>query len=264
MEFSDGLAVAAIALALSTIFLGVLFYRWQTDQGREVTKTINDFAKEMHAVLGEIKGLTTGTREQLQEQFTLALKAAVGQDRALVAEDLADKLRHIEDRMSGLEESAAGQVGEELRSQIDGLREQVSSLAAELAAAAREASSAASFLTSAEPSGEAALLPDPREVKRGEKVTLHISGVALGRSLVLGIASARCEVRMPDGTRVDADFPPHRAPVLVFPDDFSYASTDLPGEYRVRAYGTKRMSFGNITDLLSETCFFVRNGQSDD
>lgn len=143
MDFSDGLAVAAIALALSTIFLGVLFYRWQTEQGREITKTINDFAKEMHAVLGEIKGLTTGTREQLQDQFKWLLQAAVGEERATLASDVAQKLDALEGAFAGLEAKAGSGLNEQLGAEVEALKERVSSLSSELSAVARKAADAA-------------------------------------------------------------------------------------------------------------------------
>ena len=66
MEFSDGLAIAAIALALSGIFFGVLFYKWQSE-----------LAMDMHGVLSKIEGLTMSTHGSI-ESTILPLVSMLG------------------------------------------------------------------------------------------------------------------------------------------------------------------------------------------
>jgi hypothetical protein len=257
VDFSDGLTASAIILAVVAIVSQIAFFVVQTDRAAKSQREISDYVGQMRGVLGKIEGLTTGTREQLQEQFMLALRAAVGQDRALVADNLADKLGEIEDRMGALEESAAGQVGDDVRKQIDALKEGLSSLAAEVAGAAREPPTVAGVgprgrtslgygvqsdiyptglgygvqgdIYGTGPGGEESLFVsiEPLVVQPGGSVTMRqIVGP------LTGITEGQCEVRTPGGRSLSV---PWLSPSLslVFPDDFPHASTQLPGEYSV-------------------------------
>jgi len=71
------LAIAALIVSILAIVLGILFYRFQTQQGNRIIKDNTDFAKEMHGLLGEIRGVTTYTQEQMQKQFNTMLEATV-------------------------------------------------------------------------------------------------------------------------------------------------------------------------------------------
>jgi uncharacterized protein YoxC len=240
MEFSDGLAVAAIALALSTIFLGVLFYRWQTEQGREITRTVNDFAKEMHAVLGEIKGLTTGTREQLQEQFKFVLDRAFGRGRASLAEDVAQRLEVVERAFADLSARAGAESEAELAADIGTLKERVASLSSELSAVAKKAAEPAEPRVSSAQPRRATLLIRPKRTRVGGKVGIRVFGATGGV-----FARTTCEVSTPQDETFAAEFPGLTAGPLVFPDDFEEASSDVAGLYEVAVLHT------NTLDLVT-------------
>jgi hypothetical protein len=131
LTFSDGLAVAAIALSFFTIFLGVLFYKWQ-----------GDLAREMHSLLGEIKTRTTRTEEELQAQFKLVLEAALGQQRVSIGEEVAPRVDALEGQLGELEVKLSATSDAALRTIVADLKRDVSSLKGELAGLREGAASA--------------------------------------------------------------------------------------------------------------------------
>jgi len=251
MTFSDGLAVAAIALSLSTIFFGVLFYRWQTEQGARISDTINKFAKEMHGVLGEIKGLTTGTREELQEQFKVVLQAAIGQERASMAEDVVKRLEGVEQHVAGVEERSQATGDDELKTIVVELKRDLSSLRQ---FGDREGRSWLHFGWSKWDF----LVIHPHAIGSGERVTIWRPT----RLSDLPVGSYMCEVRMPDGRSLSKLWPDSQ-PQLVFPDDFRGGSTDLEGEYAVTAYYTPTLvalGMAELTIPVNWGSFYVGTG----
>ena len=118
MEFSDGLAVAAIALAFWTILLGILFYKWQSD-----------LAKEMHGLLTKIEGLTTSTSEQQGELFKQLLDFVLSQQRASIGEELEGRVAGIEERVAGLAGGLSPEAKEQMDSLIAEVKREVESLA---------------------------------------------------------------------------------------------------------------------------------------
>jgi hypothetical protein len=253
MEFSDGLAVAAIALSLSTIFFGVLFYHWQTEQGARIAQTISDFAKEMHAVLGEIKGLTTSTREQQERQTETLINALADRQRteaAVAAEDVAGEgVRDILQRLQGLEETLPT-AADGTRPELEEIRERLDSLAKQVGGAVQQATAANLGLfremldraLRAEGSGEHGPLGNgggislvfyPREIAQGGDVRIAPSGwVSSG-----DFEDLRCLVSSPHGLtwegEVHQDLKWGSPPSIGFPSGFPGASTDTPGQYLV-------------------------------
>lgn len=72
-----GLAIAATILSITAILLEVFFYRTQTEQAHAIAKDNAEFTERMAGFLGELKGLTTTTRDQLQTQFDRMLEATL-------------------------------------------------------------------------------------------------------------------------------------------------------------------------------------------
>ena len=130
MQLSDGLAVAAIVLALFTILLGILFYKWQSD-----------LAKEMHGLLSKIEGLTTSTREQVQEREKQLLDFALGQQQGWIGEELEKRVAGIEERVAGLGGGLSREAKQQLDSLMAQLKREVETLANDVKALAKSARS---------------------------------------------------------------------------------------------------------------------------
>ena len=264
MTFSDGLAAAAIALSLSTILFGVLFYKWQTEQGARIADTINNFAKEMHAVLGEIKGLTTSTREQQERQTETLINALADRQRmeaAVAAEDVTGEgVRDILQRLQGLEE-ALPTAADGTRPELEEIRERLDSLAKQVGGAVQQAPGpeAAEIFREMldhairaggprEPGllgngGGVSLVFYPREIAQGGEVRIAPSGwVPRG-----DFEDLRCSVSSPNGLPWQGDI--HQdlkwgsPPSIGFPSGFPGASTDAPGEYLVSVSRRERGSW---------------------
>ena len=69
MTISDGLAVAAIALSFFTIFLGVLFYKWQTRQGKRIGMSVINTMDQVYRQTrrGHLAG-SVQEEEEVQEE----------------------------------------------------------------------------------------------------------------------------------------------------------------------------------------------------
>lgn len=127
------LAIAALIVSVLAIVLGILFYRFQTQQGNRIVKDNTDFAKEMHGLLGEIRGVTTYTQEQMQKQFNTMLEATVNKettDIKAAVESATDKaVRELHTRMESLEQLIGeGQVDTDAQKELEALKQIVSSL----------------------------------------------------------------------------------------------------------------------------------------
>jgi hypothetical protein len=137
------LALAAVAIALSVFAVAfeLLFYNWQTGQGARITETVNNFAKEMHGVLGEIKGLTTGTWQELREQFKFVLDKALNQERASIGEEVAPRVEALEGQIDALEAKLSTTGHDELSTMVGELKRDVGALQRDLAALRQSAPS---------------------------------------------------------------------------------------------------------------------------
>jgi len=275
-EAALALSIAAMVLAVATIFFDILFYRWQTEQGARITGTVNDFAKEMHGVLGEIKGLTTGTRQELQEQFKFLLQAAVGQERVSIGEGLEERVATIEQRVAGVEERSQATDDAELTTMVGQLKRDVSSLQEGLAGLRQGAGAAGAGALPDRRAVEIAegflsygrtglpLLVEPPVVEPGGKVALRRVGGAATGTLTSLLDSSECEVRTPDGRVLSRSWL-NSVPELVFPDDFRYASTELEGEYRVTVRHSPLFSItGEGREAVVRGQFYVRSSESHD
>ena len=133
MTFTDGVAVSAIILAVVAIASEVLFFIVQTDRAAKSQREISDYVGQMREVLGKIEGLTTGTREQLQEQFRVVLQAAIGQERVSIGEELAGRLDAFEKHLAGLAAKRSGAGDQEYRALVEQLKNEIRLLANEFA-----------------------------------------------------------------------------------------------------------------------------------
>ena len=127
------LAIAALIVSILAIVLGILFYRFQTQQGNRIIKDNTDFAKEMHGLLGEIRGVTTYTQEQMQKQFNTMLEATVNKettDIKAAVESATDKaVRELHTRMESLEQLIGEGPGEtDAQKELEALKQMVNSL----------------------------------------------------------------------------------------------------------------------------------------
>lgn len=144
------LAVVAIILAVGAVVAEIAFFVIQTKQANEVRKDNAEFAKEMHGLLGELRGRTAETRQRLETQYDKmletflrrqgqAVEEAVESETSETAQILLEGLGTIG---SSLEDVAKrGEVQQEmtrLRNVVASLEERVSS------AARRSAASSAS------------------------------------------------------------------------------------------------------------------------
>jgi len=272
MTFSDGLAVAAIALSFFTIFLGVLFYKWQ-----------GDLAREMHSLLGEVRTRTSRTEEELQAQFKLVLEAALGQQRASIGQELEERVETIEQRVAAVEEKSPGTGDEEFRTVLGELKRDVGGLQRDLAVLRqgpppagrdlptdREAALAIAqdFLNSGRGSLPLSTLPlsiEPGTVEPGGRVRLRQPGAPPAAVAgILAIGLRECEVTTPDGRVLTAPWS-DPAQEVVFPDDFPYGSTELVGTYRV---AVRHKPFFSITaggrEAVVRGSFRVRSSESHD
>jgi len=252
MTFSDGLAVAAIALALSTIFLGVLFYRWQTEQGREITKSVNDFAKEMHGLVGELRGMTERMVEAQERQFNRMLDAFVTKPGAAaeVAErtgESAESLQQISEEMAALKEQLRHAASaDDVQSKLDDLARRLEAVSESTTHAARLAEGAAAerkpsrrFEPSRRRYGIMRVLPSG--VPPGGQVTIK----TLLEVPLRDVESVVCLVSSPSERTWSqwwrrSPSEERGNPTFLFPDEFAGASTDELGPYAVKvmAIGT--------------------------
>jgi hypothetical protein len=236
MTFTDGLTVSAIILAVVAIVSEILFFIVQTDRAARSQREISDYVGQMREVLGKIEGLTTSTREQLQEQFTLALKAAVGRERATLADDVAERLESVEKAFADLTGRAGATSDGELAADLNALKEQVASLSSELSAVAKKAGEPAEPRVSSARPRRATLLIRPKRTKVGGKVRIRVFGAPGGV-----FARTTCEVSTPEDETFAAEFPALSAGPLVFPDDFEEASSDVAGLYEVAVLHTNTL-----------------------
>lgn len=94
----ESLAITALILAVVAFAANLAFFAIQSWQANSVKKENTEFAKEMHAVLGEIKGLTNATREQMQTQFDKMLDATLERQREVVSEAVtSDTVAQVEE-----------------------------------------------------------------------------------------------------------------------------------------------------------------------
>lgn len=257
MDFSDGLAVAAIVLAVLAIVSEIAFFVVQTDRATKSQREISDYVGRMREVLGKIEGLTTGTREQLQDQFRWLLQAAVGQERASVAQELGDRVAALEGGLASLNAGASADAGEQTDKVMGELKREVEALARDIEtlgeSARRQPPSPAPrrsetpFLDEAlqreayrrwllGPRGPIGLALQPEQVQPGGRVHITQQGwIPAGdfETLHLTVAS-------PDGREWSArilqdlrGYGGRRG--LIFPDEFDGASTVVNGTYRVSA-----------------------------
>lgn len=239
---SDGLAVAAIVLALFTVLLGILFYKWQSD-----------LAKEMHGLLSKIEGLTTSTREQQQRETETLINALADRQRteaAVAAEDVTgERVRDILQRLQGLEE-ALPTAADGTRPELEEIRERLDVLAQQVGAAVQQATDSqlkmfreeldrslrVEGLGGHDPlgnGGRISLVFYPPEIAQGGEVRIAPSGwVPRG-----DFEDLRCLVTAPRGVTWQGDI--HQdlkwgsPPSIGFPSGFPGASTDTPGQYLV-------------------------------
>ena len=134
MTFTDGLTASAIILALVAIVSEIVFFIVQTDRAAKSQREISDYVGQMREVLGEIKGLTTGTREQLQEQFGQLLDFALGQQRASIGQELEERVAGIEERVGGLAGGLSPEAEEQMDSLMGELKREVETLAKDIEA----------------------------------------------------------------------------------------------------------------------------------
>jgi uncharacterized protein YoxC len=183
------LAVAAVAIALSLVAIAfeLLFYRWQTEQGARITETINNFAKEMHGVLGEIKGLTTASLGELQEQFKWLLQARVGQERVSMSEELQERVETIEQRVADVEERSEGTGDQALSAMVAELKRDVGALQGELVVLRQGAASAGKGV----PRDSEAVLRLTRDFLSSGKISFPTVG-----DLARQVEATRAEMRL--------------------------------------------------------------------
>lgn len=272
MTFTDGVAVSAIILAVVAIASEVLFFIVQTDRAAKSQREISDYVGQMRELLGKIEGLTTGTREQLQEQFRWLLERAVGEERAHLAADVAKKLDALEKAFAEVEAKAGSGLNGRLAPEVEALKERVSSLSSDLSAVAKKAAGAA-----AEPGRRPArdkgvvLAIVPTQITTGGKVRIRTFGPPTSPAAVT-FKQTVCQVITPDNNVFSASVALSDSKLLpspselVFPDGFEGASTDVAGLYEVEVYEIDMgllsglILSGGGRDLLCTGSFLVEEG----
>lgn len=142
------LAIAALVVSTLAIVLSILFYRFQTQQGNRIARDNTDFATAMHGLLGEIRGVTTSTLGQVQEQFSKMLDAMLHIEttdiRAAVGSATDEMVRNLHPRVEALEQALKmGQVDTtEARRELDAIAQTIHSLTSTMDEALEKAADA--------------------------------------------------------------------------------------------------------------------------
>lgn len=251
MTFTDGLTASAIILAVLAIVSEIVFFVVQTQQAAKSQREISDYVGQMRGVLGEIKGLTTGTREQQQEQFKQVLDYLLGQQRTSIGQELEERVAGIEERVAGLAGGPSPDAKEQVDSRMEELKREIEGLAKDIEALGERAA----------PQPPPALWGADRSLvdlvlrygkKRGRAP--FMLAVHPGRVQVGGRLRIYQQGWIPTGDFETLDFTvmPPEGPKWTrrllqelggpaerdgfnFPDDFPGASTDVPGAYTVLA-----------------------------
>ena len=224
--------VAALVISIVSVFLAaglaglgmffqLLVSRDTRQQAAEIRQDVGNFKSEASAILGEIRGLTTQTRESQERQFDTMLHAVV--DRTTEATTagtagLIERIDAIEDRLR-----AVGTPSEELMGELHQLRDRVEAFALDIPRAAQQAAPI-------EPA-KWGIVVLPREVNTGQGVAISLLYTTIGPHHI-----AACGVATPDGKVFGAMKPANparRLCLFAYPEDFPGADTQARGGYLV-------------------------------
>jgi hypothetical protein len=221
------LVISIVSVLLTAILAGFgvllqwLISRDTRQQATEIRQDVGNFKTEASALLGEIRGLTTETRQSQERQVETMINALVARTTEATttgAAGVIERIDAIEDRLR-----AVGVPSEELMSELGELRSKVEALSIEIPRAAQEAAPIEPTITR--------IVVMPREVNAGETVVISLLYTGIGPNCI-----AACGVATPDGKTVGATKlanPAGRLCVFAYPKDFPGADTNARGGYLI-------------------------------
>jgi hypothetical protein len=226
--------VAALTISIVSVFLAALLAAWGGYTQWLVSRDTREQLTQMSALLGEIRGLTTQTRESQERQFETMLHAVVDrtEDRTREATTLgtAGLIERIDAVETALREDREPS---EVARELADLRNRVEALAIEIPNAVRRGGEAqAGALPSIEK------LSVPRSVPQGASVRISAwcDCITYGREDAL--LDLVCGVAPPAGPPIEVTVPIRASgrtfQGFTYPDDFDGADSNAPGEYVVR------------------------------
>jgi hypothetical protein len=137
VEFQDaiviGLAIAALALSILSIVFGIIFFRMQMQQSRNMMRDTSDFISEMTTLLNEIRISQNVTGQQIKDQYDKLLDAALhGQGSSVnAAATGAVQVEELSKRLASLEKAAKTlKEPEKIKAEVRDLRGSVGALSA--------------------------------------------------------------------------------------------------------------------------------------
>jgi len=237
----SALFISALALIVTMLLAGLgMLFQWLVSkdtrqQATEIRKDVGDFKAEAGQILGEIRGLTTDTREAQKDQVSKMLDMIAQRTTAVTSSGTAD----IVDRIDAVEAALEEQPPAEVSRQLESLRQ----LVGELPYAINRSLQPAAWRVGSEGGlsepGKYAnlrLILNRQEVARGGTLRIHVVAEDVG----LAPLYVSCGVTTPSGRMFSQKVPAVRGggrgePFAAFeyPFDYPDADTNELGEYIV-------------------------------
>lgn len=136
----SALFISALALIVTVLLAGFgMLFQWLVSkdtrqQATEIRKDVGDFKSAASSLLGEIRGLTTETRQSQERQMDTMIHAITGQATDATATGTAD----IEQRIDGIEAALGDQhLSEQVQDELRDLRKTVEALRYQIPTAMR-------------------------------------------------------------------------------------------------------------------------------
>jgi len=127
-QLTIALAIAALLLSLLAIASEIAFF------------IINSrVSKEMHGLLGELRGRASGTQEQLERHFASLLNAVIDKGADKVSEETQAPIQELREHLEALEKKLPSAAREAVKGEMSTLEQRVNTLAQELAQKTRSA-----------------------------------------------------------------------------------------------------------------------------
>jgi hypothetical protein len=248
--------ISIVSVLLTAVLAGFgILFQWLVSkdtrqQGAEIRQDVGIFKSEASGLLGEIRGLTTQTRESQERQVETMLHALVDRTREVTTTGAAGVMERIDAIEAALREER--EPSEEVTAELHQLRERVEALSLDIPEAMQRAQPVMRGRVRV-----VAVHVFPTAILPGENVeiTVDCTGDVQGLVVACGVAtpeelawgSKRVIDRGREGVGAGHTFPSFR-----YPQDFPGATTEARGGYMVR--GELRLSLDAYTPII-DTAF---------
>jgi len=252
----SALFISALALIVTVLLAGLgLLLQWliskdTRQQATEIRKDVAEFKAEASSLLGEIRGLTTETRQSQERQMDTMIHAFISRTTEAASTGTAN----IDKRIDSIEAALGDQqISEQVRSELGDLRSAVESLKYNIPTAARSAAALGWGRIRHLTVDSVVFTGGTVEILVGYDVPLHVAHRLL------------CHVFSPSLRAYSAETRGHLPPgewLFTYPRSFPGADLEAYGTYSVRAELLLEESGELLDTAMSSFLCMEREGQS--